>query len=86
MLGDTAFPQFYPTVFVLVTEMLDNFGELVYARVHAKGAGGKSVADDFTPEQMREEGVETTKNWFYKVWRAIRAQFCAILAQFGAIL
>ena len=40
---------------------------MVYARVHAKGAGGKSVADDFTPEQMREEGVETTKNWFYKV-------------------
>ena len=67
MLGDTAFPQFFPSVFVLVTEMLDNFGELVYARVHAKGAGGKSVADDFTPEQMREEGVETTKNWFYKV-------------------
>ena len=39
----------------------------MYARVHAKGAGGKSVSDDFTPEQMREEGVETTKNWFYKV-------------------
>ena len=26
MLGDTAFPQFFPSVFVLVTEMLDNFG------------------------------------------------------------
>ena len=42
MLGDTAFPQFFPSVFVLVTEMLDNFGELVYARVHAKGAGGRA--------------------------------------------
>ena len=26
MLGDTAFPQFFPSVFVFVTEMLDNFG------------------------------------------------------------
>ena len=31
MLGDTAFPQFYPTVFVLVTEMLDHFGAPVHA-------------------------------------------------------
>ena len=61
-------------------------GELVYARVHAKGAGGKSVSDDFTPEQMREEGVETTKNWFYKARRAIRAQFGRNSTQFGAIL
>jgi hypothetical protein len=31
MLGDAAFPQFYPTVFVLVTEMLDHFGAPVLA-------------------------------------------------------
>eukprot|EP00908_Phaeocystis_cordata_P013604 Transcript_2467.p1 GENE.Transcript_2467~~Transcript_2467.p1 ORF type:complete len:958 (-),score=551.03 Transcript_2467:62-2863(-) len=68
MLGDTNFPQFYPTVFVLVTEMLDNFGELVYERVHAKGeAPGKKLRPDFAPSDVLEEGVETTKNWFYKV-------------------
>jgi len=68
MLGDTAFPQFYPTVFVLVTEMLDHFGELVYARVHAKGqAPSKTLREGFAPSEVLEEGVETTKNWFYKV-------------------
>ena len=125
MLGDAAFPQFYPTVFVLVTEMLDHFGapvlapappgtaphypapplttrhqpsppltachhplpplstfersssqaaapcdagELVYARVHAKGqATGKTLREGFAPSEVLEEGVETTKNWFYKV-------------------
>ena len=68
MLGDTNFPQFYPTVFVLVTEMLDNFGELVFERVKSKGeAPGKKLGETFLPSEVLEEGVETTKNWFYKV-------------------
>ena len=43
-------------------------GELVYARVHAKGqAPGKPLREGFAPSEVLEEGVETTKNWFYKV-------------------
>jgi hypothetical protein len=43
-------------------------GELVYARVHAKGqAPGKTLREGFAPGEVLEEGVETTKNWFYKV-------------------
>ena len=43
-------------------------GELVYARVHAKGqAPGKTLREGFAPSEVLEEGLETTKNWFYKV-------------------
>ena len=43
-------------------------GELVYARVHAKGqAPSKTLREGFAPSEVLEEGVETTKNWFYKV-------------------
>ena len=38
----------------------DNFGELVYARVHAKGeAPGKELRPDFAPSDVLEEGVES---------------------------
>ena len=68
MLGDTAFPTFFPTVFAVVAEILDAFGELVYERVLAKGTPrGKVLPPGYTPEEVAEEGAETTKNWFYKV-------------------
>ena len=68
MLGDTAFPTFFPTVFAVVAEILDAFGELVYERVLQKGTPrGKVLPPGYTPEEVAEEGAETTKNWFYKV-------------------
>ena len=68
MLGDTSYPSFFPTVFAVVAEILDSFGELVYERVLAKGtpAGGQ-LPPSFTHADVGEEGVETTRNWFYKV-------------------
>ena len=40
----------------------------MYSRVHAKGqAPGKPLREGFAPSEVLEEGVETTKNWFYKV-------------------
>ena len=68
MLGDTSFPTFFPTIFAVVAEMLDAFGELVYERVLAKGTPrGRVLPPGFLPEEVAEEGAETTKNWFYKV-------------------
>ena len=37
MLGDFSVPQFYPSLFVLITELLDSFAELVYDRILSKG-------------------------------------------------
>ena len=68
MLGDTSYPAFFPSVFTLVAEVLDSFGELVYTRVLSKGPPqGKKLALGFEPDDIAEEGAETTKNWFYKV-------------------
>jgi len=37
MLGDASVPHFYPTAFVLATEILDTFGDLVFERIKSKG-------------------------------------------------
>ncbi|KAK3278819.1 hypothetical protein CYMTET_13273 [Cymbomonas tetramitiformis] len=36
LLADTSVPQFYPTLFVLVTEVMDTVGRLVYDRIYGK--------------------------------------------------
>lgn len=36
LLADTSVLQFYPTQFVLITDILDNFGKLVYERLRTK--------------------------------------------------
>ncbi|KAF6031522.1 C16orf62 [Bugula neritina] len=74
MLADTSVMQFYPSKFVLVTEILDTFGKLVYNRIFEKStykpAGStKSVQlpADFTPDQVPESAKETCRNWFFKI-------------------
>jgi len=63
--------QFYPSLFVLVTEILDTFGRLVFERIKQKGLTPegklKMRVQDFGPRDVTEEARETCKNWFYKV-------------------
>ena len=71
MLSTTSVPQFYPSLFVLVTEILDTFGRLVFERIKQKGLTPqgklKTRVQDFGPRDVTEEARETCKNWFYKV-------------------
>lgn len=74
LLGDTSVLQFYPSKFVLITDILDNFGRLVFERIRDKSStvtsGSKAVRslpENFTPEEVPESAKETCRNWFYKV-------------------
>ncbi|XP_034132852.1 VPS35 endosomal protein sorting factor-like isoform X2 [Drosophila guanche] len=66
MLADTTVLQFYPSQYVLITDILDVFGKLVYDRLRAKASGlpGASAA---TLEREREAARDTCQNWFYKI-------------------
>lgn len=57
LLADISVIQFFPSKFVLITDMLDNFGNLVYKRISCK-AESKSAL---------ESAQETCRNWFYKI-------------------
>jgi hypothetical protein len=58
LLADVSVIQFYPSKFVLITDILDNFGSLVYKRIHCKAGS--------TPAAI-ESARETCRNWFYKI-------------------
>jgi hypothetical protein len=79
LLADTNNPQFYPTVFVLVTDVLDRFGNMVFKRIKLKAeeaineaAGTASskkkftLGDDFTANEIPASAKDTCRNWFYK--------------------
>ncbi|KAL3877496.1 hypothetical protein ACJMK2_035196 [Sinanodonta woodiana] len=74
LLADTNVIQFYPSKFVLVTDILDTFGRLVYERLYEKAQyipAGSGVAvklpENFTTDQVPETAKETCRNWFYKI-------------------
>jgi hypothetical protein len=71
MASDISVLKFYPSKFVLATEILDTFGRLVYERISKRSletADGKPlpkyapVAEAITPQAR-----ETCRNWFYKI-------------------
>ncbi|CAI5733304.1 unnamed protein product [Peronospora destructor] len=69
---DTA-PQLYPCVFVLVSEVLDTFGKLVFDRIHARASEDENglllselLGEHFTSSDINEQATETCRNWFYK--------------------
>lgn len=68
MLGDTSVLSFYPSQFVLITDILDIFGKLVHERLNIKarnitGDGEKSSGI----EPLYENARETCQNWFFKI-------------------
>lgn len=77
LLSDTNYPQFYPVMFVLVTDVLERFGEMVFNRLKNKaedalneGHTGKKrqrLPDDFCADDVPTVAKETCRNWFYKV-------------------
>ncbi|KAG0422746.1 hypothetical protein HPB47_001453, partial [Ixodes persulcatus] len=83
LLVDTSVIQFYPSKFVLITDILDNFGELQSRRtfLHGRCLGscpqttneGQPVVpspvatQNFTPDQVPESAKETCRNWFFKI-------------------
>ncbi|XP_010244471.1 PREDICTED: UPF0505 protein isoform X2 [Nelumbo nucifera] len=73
LLMDTSVLQFYPTLFVLVTDVMDMLGDLVWERIKRRA----KYADDGTiicslPENFKAIDVcpdakETCNNWFCKI-------------------
>lgn len=68
-------PSFYPSLFVLVAQVLDQFGELVFIRIKDKACDkdpvtGKcklKLGDNFLPHDISDDAKEICRNWFYKV-------------------
>lgn len=81
LLADTTQPQFYPSVFVQVSEALDKFGDMVFKRLRnraeealaeqASAPGGKKVTatlpEHFTSADVPAVAKEICRNWFYKI-------------------
>ncbi|KAK7112793.1 hypothetical protein V1264_012185 [Littorina saxatilis] len=74
LLADISVIHFYPSKFVLITEILDTFGRLVYDRLLEKAqyippGSTKPVRlpSNFTPADVPESAKETCRNWFFKI-------------------
>jgi hypothetical protein len=74
MLGDSVeVAQFFPSKFVLVTDVLDTFGRLVFERVKKKstiydGDVAITLKDNFRAEDVGDHAKEICKNWFHKIY------------------
>uniref|UniRef100_A0A672TKI7 VPS35 endosomal protein-sorting factor-like n=1 Tax=Strigops habroptila TaxID=2489341 RepID=A0A672TKI7_STRHB len=68
LLSDTTVIQFYPSKFVLITDILDTFGKLVYERILSMCMDSRvSLPDNFSPESVNDTAKETCLNWFFKI-------------------
>ncbi|XP_029978055.1 VPS35 endosomal protein-sorting factor-like isoform X1 [Sphaeramia orbicularis] len=67
LLSDTSVIQFYPSKFVLITDILDTFGRLVYDRIWTMCSDPRPLPDSFTVEDVNDTAKETCLNWFYKI-------------------
>ncbi|XP_050664295.1 VPS35 endosomal protein-sorting factor-like isoform X2 [Leptidea sinapis] len=68
LLSDVNVMQFYPSKFVLISDVLDNFGSLVFERLKHKSFGNKKLNfDDIDPNTVPELAKETCQNWIYKM-------------------
>ncbi|KAH9803871.1 VPS35 endosomal protein sorting factor-like [Citrus sinensis] len=73
LLMDTSVLQFYPTLFVLVVEIMDMLGNLVWERIKQKAEFGEDgsrlcyLSENFKEINICVEAKETCNNWFCKV-------------------
>uniref|UniRef100_A0A914W6I6 Uncharacterized protein n=1 Tax=Plectus sambesii TaxID=2011161 RepID=A0A914W6I6_9BILA len=73
LLSMTSVEQFYPSQFVLITDILDTFGKLVYGRLWSKANqerishGESGLGNYFEPDDVPDTSQETARNWFYKI-------------------
>ncbi|CAF0825690.1 unnamed protein product [Rotaria sp. Silwood1] len=68
LLADMNVMEFYPSKFCLITDLLDNFGKLVYTRLLEKSASSTGkIPDRVVPDLIPEPTRETARNWFYKI-------------------
>ncbi|XP_063286402.1 VPS35 endosomal protein-sorting factor-like [Pelobates fuscus] len=68
LLSDTTVIQFYPSKFVLITDILDTFGRLVYERILSMCSDNRtSLPANFSPDSVNDTAKETCLNWFFKI-------------------
>lgn len=76
MLADTSVPKFYPCMYVMVTDILEKFGDMVFNRLKNKSeealseglVGNKKaqLLSTFKASDIPVSAKETCRNWFYK--------------------
>jgi len=73
-LGDTSVPGIYPAVFAMVSDILDDFGNMVFLRIKeraeepsARDPFSLRLQENFSCRQIPEEAKEVCRNWFFKV-------------------
>ncbi|XP_077062071.1 VPS35 endosomal protein-sorting factor-like isoform X3 [Siphateles boraxobius] len=67
LLSDTSVIQFYPSKFVLITDILDTFGGLVYDRILSMCADPHPLSESFSADEVNDTAKETCLNWFFKI-------------------
>ncbi|XP_024530935.1 UPF0505 protein [Selaginella moellendorffii] len=72
LLMDTSVAHFYPVLFVLVTDVLDNVGDLVWMRIKKKAETDENgnaieLPVDFSSSDISQEAKDTCNNWFLKI-------------------
>ena len=72
LLGDVSVIQFYPSKFVLITDILQSFGDLVFQRIYKKCLQDSGIKIEISPDQfdfsmVTDSARETCRNWFYKI-------------------
>ena len=68
MLKDVMNPEFYPSVFMTIIELLDTFSGLVYSRLRemAFETNPREASDSFPSASVPQKAKDTALNWFLK--------------------
>ncbi|XP_048235004.1 VPS35 endosomal protein-sorting factor-like isoform X2 [Ricinus communis] len=73
LLMDTSVLQFYPTLFVLATDVMDMLGDMVWKRIRQKaelsesGTFLRTLPEIFKASDICSDAKDTCNNWFCKV-------------------